>query len=46
VDIVITIHDFWTLANVIIVDFTCTNLVQHALMTIAHATTIAIQNKA
>jgi len=45
-DIVIIKNNFWTLANVVIVDLTCTNLVQHVLMTITHATTIVVQNKA
>ncbi len=45
-DIVITRNDFWTLANVVIADLTCANFVQHVLMIITHATTIAIQNKA
>ncbi len=45
VDIVITRNDFWTLANVVIVALTCTDLVQHALLIIAHAITIAVQNK-
>jgi hypothetical protein len=43
-DIVITINDFQTLANVVITGPTCTNWVQHTLMTTTHATTIAAQN--
>jgi hypothetical protein len=46
VDIVITKDNFRTLANVVIVNPTHTNLVQHVLTTTTHAVTIAIQNKA
>jgi hypothetical protein len=46
VDIVITRDNFRTLANVVIVDLICINLVQHALTTTMHATIIAFQDKA
>jgi hypothetical protein len=45
VDIVITRNDFWTLANVVIATLICKDLVQHALLIIAHAITIVVQNK-
>jgi hypothetical protein len=46
IDIVIIRNNFWTLANVVIVDPIHTNLVQHALTT-THVTTVATQkNKA
>jgi hypothetical protein len=45
-DIVITRNSFQTLVDIIIVNPTCTNLVQHALMMTMHVTTIATQNKA
>jgi hypothetical protein len=43
-DIVITKEDFWILAYIVIIDPTCTDLVQHALSTTMHATTIVTQN--
>jgi hypothetical protein len=46
VDIVITKDSFRTLADIIIANMTHTNLVQHALMTTMHVTTIATQDKA
>jgi hypothetical protein len=42
--IVITIYGFQTLANVVIIDLTCTDLVQRALMMATHVATIAIQD--
>jgi hypothetical protein len=45
VDIVIIKDDFQTPVNSIIVDLTCTNLMQCASITIAHATIVAIQDK-
>ncbi len=46
VDIVITKDGFWTLVDIVIADLTRTNLVQCALTTTTHATTIVPQNKA
>jgi hypothetical protein len=46
IDIVITKDNFWTLTNVIIANLTHTDLVQCALTTLAHATIVAVQNKA
>jgi hypothetical protein len=46
VDIVITINNFRTLANIIIVNSTCIDLVQCVSMTTMHAITIVAQNKA
>jgi hypothetical protein len=45
-DIVIIKDDFQTLANIVIIDLTCTDLVQHALTMTMHVTTIAIQDNA
>jgi hypothetical protein len=45
-DIVIIKNDFHTLANVIIVDSTHTNLVQHVSTTTPHASTVAAKGKA
>jgi hypothetical protein len=45
-DIFITKNSFWTLTNVVIIDPTHINLVQHALTTTMHAITIIVQNKA
>jgi hypothetical protein len=45
VDIIITINDFRTLANVGITDSTRTNLMQNASTTITHVATNATQNK-
>jgi len=45
VDIVITKDDFRTLVDVVIIDFTCTNLVQH-VSTITHAIIVVAQNNA
>jgi hypothetical protein len=44
-DIVIIRDNFRTLADVVIANPTCPNLVQHASMTTLHATTIVVQNK-
>ncbi len=44
-DIVITRDDFWTWANVVIANPTCTNLVQCASTMTTHVTIVAIQNK-
>jgi hypothetical protein len=46
VDIVIIKDNFSTLANIIIVNPICTNLVQHTLMMTMHVATIATQDKA
>jgi len=46
VDIVITKDNFRTLANIVIVDLICTNLVQCALTMTMHGTTFVIQYKA
>ncbi len=46
VDIAITKDIFQTFVDVIIVNLTHTNLVQHALTTTTHPTTIIAQNKA
>jgi hypothetical protein len=43
-DIVITKDDLKILADIVIVDLTCTYLVQHALSTTMHAKTIATQD--
>jgi hypothetical protein len=45
-DVVITRDNFCTLANVVIVDLTRIDLVQHVLMMAVHVATIAIQDKA
>jgi len=45
-DIFITKNSFWTLANVVIIDPTHIDLVQHALTMIMCAITIIVQNKA
>jgi len=45
-NIVITRDDFQTLVDVVIVDLTCTNLVQCASTMIVHVTTIVVQDKA
>ncbi len=45
-DIVITRNGFQTLANVVIINSTCTNLVQCALTMTTHVTTIAVQDNA
>jgi hypothetical protein len=42
---IITIIDFQTLVDVIIVDLTCIDLVQHASMMITDATTIVAKNR-
>jgi hypothetical protein len=42
--IVITIDGFQTLVNVVIIDMTCTNLVQRALMMTTHVATIVVQD--
>jgi hypothetical protein len=44
-DIVITKDDFSTLANIVIVDPTHTNLVQHVLSMTMHVATIVAQDK-
>jgi hypothetical protein len=41
--IFITIDSFHILMDIVIVDSTCTNMVQQALMTITHVATMAIQ---
>jgi len=46
VDIAITKDIFQTFVDVIIVNLTHTNLVQHALTTTTHPTTVIAQNKA
>jgi hypothetical protein len=45
-DIVIIKNDFQTLANVVIVNLTHTNLVQHVSTATPHATTIVVKDKA
>jgi hypothetical protein len=45
VDIFITKNNFQTLTNFVIVNSTCIDLVQCALMTITHAMTVVTQNK-
>jgi hypothetical protein len=45
-DIVISKDGFWTLVDVVIVNLTCIDLVQHALMTIMHASIVVAQDKA
>jgi hypothetical protein len=44
-DIVITIYDFRNLVDNVITDPTHTNLMQHALVTIAHLAIGVVQNK-
>jgi hypothetical protein len=46
VDIVITKDIFQTFVDIIIVNLTHTNLMQHALTTTTHPTTVIAQNKA
>jgi hypothetical protein len=46
VDIVITRDSFQTLANVVIIDSTRPNLVEHVFTIITHATIVAAQDKA
>jgi hypothetical protein len=46
VDIHITRDDFWTLMDIVIVDLTCANMVQRALMTTTHVMIMAIYKKA
>jgi hypothetical protein len=45
VDIVITKDDFWTLVDVVIIDPTCTNLVQH-VSTTTDAIIVVVQDNA
>jgi hypothetical protein len=45
-DVVSTRDGFRTLVDIVITDPTNTNLVQYALTIIAHATTVATQDKA
>ncbi len=45
-DIVITRNNFQTLANIIIINLTCTNLAQRASMMTAHVIIVATQDKA
>jgi hypothetical protein len=45
VDIVIAKDNFQTLANVVIVDLICIDLVQHAMTTITHGTIVVVQDK-
>jgi hypothetical protein len=45
-DIFIKKDGFRTLTNIVIVDSTYTNLVQHASTMIVHATIVVVQNKA
>ncbi len=45
VDIVVTKDDFWILADIVIVNPTCIDLVQSTLSMIMHATTIVAQDK-
>jgi hypothetical protein len=46
VDIIINRDNFLTLANIVIANPTCTNLMEHVSTTTMHATIIGIQNKA
>jgi hypothetical protein len=45
-DIIITENDFQTFANVIIVNLTCLDMVQHGSTMTTHASTIVAKDKA